>query len=84
MLNKDGVKEYHGSNHTRDYLPDIITNRTLEFIEKAAVWRSLKVVADFVHVFFQNGGGTCKLIFLSRFCLSKYYNRQKRKHLIFL
>ena len=51
-LNKDRVKEYHGSNHTRDYLPDIITNRTLEFIEKAAVWRSLKVVADFVHVFF--------------------------------
>ena len=51
MLNKDGMKEYHGSNHTRDYLPDIITNRTLEFIEKAAVWRSLKVVANFVHVF---------------------------------
>ena len=45
MLNKDGVKEYHGSNHARDYLPDIITNRTLKFIEKAAKTKKLPFLA---------------------------------------
>ena len=44
-LNKDGVKEYHGSNHARDYLPDIITNRTLKFIEKAANTKKLPFLA---------------------------------------
>jgi len=44
-LNKDGVKEYHGSNHARDYLPDIITNRTLKFIEKTVKTKKLPFLA---------------------------------------
>lgn len=32
-LNNNGVMEYHGDNYTQDYLPDLITNRTLELIE---------------------------------------------------
>ena len=44
-LNKDRVKEYHGSNHARDNLPNIITNRTLKFIEKAANSKKLPFLA---------------------------------------
>ena len=33
-LNYDGVKRRHGSNYARDYLPDIITNKTLKFLTK--------------------------------------------------
>ena len=32
-LNNNGAMEYHGDNYARDYLPDLITNRTLELIE---------------------------------------------------
>ena len=32
-LNNNGVMEHHGDNYTLDYLPDLITNRTLELID---------------------------------------------------
>ena len=32
-LNNNGAMEHHGDNYARDYLPDLITNRTLELIE---------------------------------------------------
>jgi len=31
-LNENGVLKHHGFNYQRDYLPDIITNKSLEFI----------------------------------------------------
>ena len=35
-LNVNGVKHMHGNNYETDYLPDIITNRSLEFIADSA------------------------------------------------
>ena len=35
-LNVDGARRSHGHNHARDYLPDLITNRTLKFVTKVA------------------------------------------------
>ena len=33
-LNHDGKMEHHGDDYARDYLPDLITNRTVELIEE--------------------------------------------------
>ena len=33
-VNNDGVIEKHGDDYSRDYLPDIITNRTVELIQE--------------------------------------------------
>ena len=35
-LINNGVMEHHGDNYSQDYLPDLITNRTLELIEDMA------------------------------------------------
>jgi len=33
-INYDGFRRSHGSNHAKDYLPDLVTNRTIKFISK--------------------------------------------------
>ena len=33
-LNYNGIKRNHGDNYARDYLPDLITNRSVQFISE--------------------------------------------------
>ena len=33
-MNYNGKKRSHGNDYSRDYLPDIITNRSLQFISE--------------------------------------------------
>jgi len=35
-LNYNGIKKFHGFNYAKDYLPDIVTNKSLEFISENA------------------------------------------------
>ena len=35
-INNDGVRRSHGSDYSQDYLPDLITNRTLRFLSKVS------------------------------------------------
>ena len=35
-LNYDGVRRSHGDDYSKDYLPDLITNRTVKFLSKVS------------------------------------------------
>ena len=44
-MNFDGVKRSHGSDYARDYLPDLITNKTIKFLSKMSSSRKYPFLA---------------------------------------